>query len=567
MPSSKLARCFRCGERGHIVDDCSLDKNICFFCKESGHVQDECPRKTKLNAKKKPRLRSHRSRSKEKIRCFNCHERGHLSKACPLVEDICNFCKQTGHLKKDCVLKTRNDQHSAQREPKQHEESQRQQSTTTQGFAFAQEKDMRVQYPHNFHSGYLLQPPLGYQGFIPPLHVLWPLPGPALLHTEPFGPGIHPTPVPFPSDTLPPLEIMEQKLASQHWEMQRLTAENQRFATVHSSLKQELTDAQKELQRLQNQMDAVKTGKDQQLKLFLDKVAKMEADLKSSESAKVELQQAHAEAQSLAGARQELISQVQQMNQDLQRSRGDDQQILALMSELEVLRQEYQCCRETYDNERKLRIGHYEALQATEKNFDSMIRELEKLHAELSNAAIIDKSATATLGGQFGINADAYKENVASGKYHTRQIPYEDRYGKASFCCLLSWLLRGDIGDEIPHPNFPDLEQEHAGVAAPHPESAAGLVSAQAVYNASIVPRDIVLGITGNDGPQGIHASLASGYAARGVGVDLSATGMTAAARDSTQAPPSYGAAQQAAYVTGCDYKALCGGSNAPMHP
>ncbi|XP_042453402.1 protein FLX-like 2 isoform X2 [Zingiber officinale] len=331
---------------------------------------------------------------------------------------------------------------------------------------------------------------------------------------------------------------MEQKLASQHWEMQRLTAENQRFATVHSSLKQELTDAQKELQRLQNQMDAVKTGKDQQLKLFLDKVAKMEADLKSSESAKVELQQAHAEAQSLAGARQELISQVQQMNQDLQRSRGDDQQILALMSELEVLRQEYQCCRETYDNERKLRIGHYEALQATEKNFDSMIRELEKLHAELSNAAIIDKSATATLGGQFGINADAYKENVASGKYHTRQIPYEDRYGK-----------------------------EHAGVAAPHPESAAGLVSAQAVYNASIVPRDIVLGITGNDGPQGIHASLASGYAARGVGVDLSATGMTAAARDSTQAPPSYGAAQQAAYVTGCDYKALCGGSNAPMHP
>lgn len=58
-------------------------------------------------------------------------------------------------------------------------------------------------------------------------------------------------------------------------------------------------------------------------------------------------------------------------------------------------------CRETYDNEWKLRIGHYESLQAMEKNFDSMIRELEKLHAELSNATIIDKSATATLGSYY----------------------------------------------------------------------------------------------------------------------------------------------------------------------
>lgn len=154
MSSSKSARCFRCGEHGHLVDDCILDEGVCFFCKESGHVKDECPRKTKLHAKKKPRSRSHTSSAaKEKIRCFNCCERGHLSKACPLVEDVCNFCKQTGHLRKDCVLKTRNDQHSAQQEPKQHKVSQRHQSTTTQSFAFAQEKDMRVQYPHNFHSG------------------------------------------------------------------------------------------------------------------------------------------------------------------------------------------------------------------------------------------------------------------------------------------------------------------------------------------------------------------------------------------------------------------------------
>lgn len=52
-------------------------------------------------------------------------------------------------------------------------------------------------------------------------------------------------------------------------------------------------------------------------------------------------------------------------------------------------------CRATYDYERKLRIDHYESLQVMEKNYVSMVREVEKLRAELANATNLDRSASA----------------------------------------------------------------------------------------------------------------------------------------------------------------------------
>ena len=75
---------------------------------------------------------------------------------------------------------------------------------------------------------------------------------------------------------------------------------------------------------------------------MIEKINKMEAELKSSENVKTNLQKAHAEAQNLVVVRQDLIAKVQSMSQDLQRAVGDVQQMPALMSELDSLRHEYQ---------------------------------------------------------------------------------------------------------------------------------------------------------------------------------------------------------------------------------
>lgn len=225
---------------------------------------------------------------------------------------------------------------------------------------------------------------MGSKGRIPPPHLRRPQPGPGMVHPEQFGPGMHP----FPHlDMLPPPEIMEQKLAAQHVEMQKLASENQRLAATHGTLRQELAAAQHELQILHAQIGAVKSEREQQSRNLEEKIGKMENDLKAAEPVKLELQQAHTEAQNLVLARDELMSKIHQMGQDLQRVGVDVQQLPALMSELDNLRQEYHHCRATYDYEKKFYNDHLESLQAMEKNYMTMAREVEKLRAELTNAS------------------------------------------------------------------------------------------------------------------------------------------------------------------------------------
>ncbi|KAK4284301.1 hypothetical protein QN277_001155 [Acacia crassicarpa] len=263
---------------------------------------------------------------------------------------------------------------------------------------------------------------MGSKGRMPPPHVRRPLPGPGLVHPEPLGPGIRP---PFPPfDLLPPPEVLEQKLAAQHADMQRLATENHRLAATHGTLRQELAAAQHELQILNAQIGAIKAEREQQMRNLKDKIAKMETDLQGAEPLKSELQKARTEAQNLVVSRQELISKRQQLAQDLQRAHVDVQQIPALLSELEGLRQEYQHCRSTYDYERKLYHDHLESLQVMEKNYMSMAREVEKLRAELANTSNVDRR-NGPYGGTPGNN-----ENDASA-HPGGQNAYEEGYAAA----------------------------------------------------------------------------------------------------------------------------------------
>lgn len=190
------------------------------------------------------------------------------------------------------------------------------------------------------------KPDMGSKGRIPPQQLRRPLPGSGIGHGDTFAPGPLPPRGAFPPfDMLPPPEIMDQKLAAQHAEMQKLASENQKLAATHGTLRHELAAAQHELQMLRSHMGAVESDREHQARSLKDRIVRMEADLKSAEPLKVELQKARAEAQELFVARQELASKVQDMTQDLQKAHVDMQQFPSLMSELENLRHEYQHCR------------------------------------------------------------------------------------------------------------------------------------------------------------------------------------------------------------------------------
>ncbi|KAJ6684485.1 PROTEIN FLX-LIKE 2, partial [Salix viminalis] len=264
------------------------------------------------------------------------------------------------------------------------------------------------------------------KGRIPPPHLRRPLPGSGMVHPDSFGPGLHLPQGPFPPfEMLPPPEVMEQKIAAQHGEMQRLATENQRLAATHGSLRQELASAQHELQILHAHIGAVKAEREQQIRGLMDNIAKMETELKGAEPVRLELQQARAEAENLLVMRQELMSKIHQLSQDLHKVQTDVQQIPALMSELEGLRQEYQRCRVSYDYEKKLFHDHLEQLQTMEKNYITMSRELEKLRSELTKTANVDIRNVA--GGSYG-GPTGNNESESSGHPAGQNI-CEDGYG------------------------------------------------------------------------------------------------------------------------------------------
>lgn len=263
------------------------------------------------------------------------------------------------------------------------------------------------------------------KGRIPPPHLRRPLPGSGMVHPDSFGSGLRLPQGPFPPfEMLPPPEVMEQKIAAQHGEMQRLATENQRLAATHGTLRQELAAAQHELQLLHAHIGAVKAEREQQMRGLVDNIGKMETELKDAEPVRLELQQARVEAENLLVTRQELVSKIHQLSQDLHRAQVDVQQIPALMSELEGLRQEYQRCRVSYDYEKKLFHDHLEQLQTMEKNYITMSRELEKLRSELTKTANVDIRNVA--GGPYG--GPAGNESEASGHPAGKNI-YEDGYG------------------------------------------------------------------------------------------------------------------------------------------
>uniref|UniRef100_A0A7N0RCQ6 Protein FLX-like 2 n=1 Tax=Kalanchoe fedtschenkoi TaxID=63787 RepID=A0A7N0RCQ6_KALFE len=264
---------------------------------------------------------------------------------------------------------------------------------------------------------------MGSKGHMPPPHMRRPLPGPGVMHPDPYGPGLHPPPSPFPHFDLPPPEVMEQKLAAQHMEMQLLLTENQRLAATHGTLRQELAAAQNELQMLQSQTSAVRAEKEQQMRNLTEKMERMNSELQAGDAIKADLEQARSEAQKLALARQELMSKAQHLTHELQRVHADVQKVPFMVQELESIRQEFQHCRATYDYEKKLYNDHLESLQVMEKNYFNMAKEMEKLRAELTASANMNRRP----GGAYGSTA-GYNESDASANHPAGLSSYEDSF-------------------------------------------------------------------------------------------------------------------------------------------
>ncbi|OMO99429.1 hypothetical protein CCACVL1_03809 [Corchorus capsularis] len=221
-------------------------------------------------------------------------------------------------------------------------------------------------------------------------------------------------------------ELLERKIASQAAEIERLAGDNQRLASSHIALREDLVATRQDAQKVKEHIKSIQTESDIQIRVLLEKIAKMEADIRVGDSVKKELQQAHIEAQNLVKVRQELMAQLQQASQELQKTRADVKGLPELLAELEGLKKEHHRLRVTFQYEKDSNIEQVEQMQAMEKNLIGMAREVERLHADVFSA---EKRVHAPIGpvphaGGYMNHDPSYVQHFHGGS------AYFDGYGR-----------------------------------------------------------------------------------------------------------------------------------------
>ncbi|KAK6156680.1 hypothetical protein DH2020_010928 [Rehmannia glutinosa] len=194
-------------------------------------------------------------------------------------------------------------------------------------------------------------------------------------------------PLPSAHHPMEPLPVLlENKLASQAAELKQLSKDNHTLASSHLALRQDLVSAKREADKLREHIRSIQTEGDIEIRILLDKIAKMEADIRARENIKKELQEAHIEARTLVTARQELTDKIQKATKELENSRANVKKLPEMRAQLDSLRQEHQRLRKTFEYEKGLNIKKVEEMKILEKDLIGVAEEVERLRVEVLNA-------------------------------------------------------------------------------------------------------------------------------------------------------------------------------------
>ncbi|KAM3244449.1 hypothetical protein ACQJBY_056030 [Aegilops geniculata] len=183
------------------------------------------------------------------------------------------------------------------------------------------------------------------------------------------------------------LEILENKLAVQTAEAEKLIRENQRLADSHAALRKDIIDTETEMQMIRTHLGDVQVETDMHMRDLVERIRLMEADIQAGDAVKKELHQVHMEAKRLITERQMLTNDLEATTKELQKYSGDNSNLTELVAELDGLRKEHHSLRSAFEYEKNTNIKQVEQMRTMEMNLITMTKEADKLRADLANAA------------------------------------------------------------------------------------------------------------------------------------------------------------------------------------
>ncbi|CAN4084337.1 unnamed protein product [Withania somnifera] len=187
-------------------------------------------------------------------------------------------------------------------------------------------------------------------------------------------------------DPLPPPELRENRFAARAVELERLAGDHHRLAATYVALKQDLSAGQREVEKLKDHIRSTQTESDIQIRLLLDKIAKMEGNRRTIESSRKDVEEAHLEARNLVSANMELSGKIHHVMEELEKARAEVKKLPGMHAELNSLKKEHQKLRKIFEYEKGLNIEKVEQMKLMEKELIDMANEVERLRAEVSIA-------------------------------------------------------------------------------------------------------------------------------------------------------------------------------------
>ncbi|KAL5214417.1 hypothetical protein ABZP36_003569 [Zizania latifolia] len=205
------------------------------------------------------------------------------------------------------------------------------------------------------------------------------------------------------------LDILENKLAAHTAEAEKLIRENQRLASSHVVLRQDIVDTEKEMQMIRAHLGDVQAETDMQIRDLVQRMRLMEADIQAGDAVKNELHRVHMEAKRLIAERQMLTVEIDKVTKELHKLSVDNKNLPELLAELDGLRKEHQSLRSAFEYEKNTNIKQVEQMRTMEMNLITMTKEADKLRTDVANA---EKRAQAT---QAAAAAKAVAAQVGTG--------------------------------------------------------------------------------------------------------------------------------------------------------
>jgi len=138
------------------------------------------------------------------------------------------------------------------------------------------------------------------------------------------------------------VRALENRVETRHREIQTLIADNQRLASIHVALKQDLAATQEELRRLSATAAEVKAERDAEVLEIYEKSLKVDAEVRAVAAMRAELDRVRTDVQELATGQKELAAQLQTFESDLGRARAQAQFVPAIKADIEAMIHEIQ---------------------------------------------------------------------------------------------------------------------------------------------------------------------------------------------------------------------------------